>query len=222
MVTLSDAKIAHNRKREPMAYENRLDDYVDVAERIRIFRDRYPDGSLQPYDPANPFRVVEIGGAVFIQYTASAYRHPEDTMPGIAISWEPFPGTTPYTKGSELMNAETAAWGRAIVAALAADTKKIASLDEVRARRQAENTGHPSAEAPQTRQERPQEAQRPQVAQTEIPASEAQERALYALSKKLGKLPPAKGTLSKAEAMKKIEELKELEASGAEGREEPF
>ncbi len=119
------------------------------------------------------------------------------------------------------MNAETAAWGRAIVAALAADTKKVASLAEVRARRQAETVGHPSAQPDETRQERPPEAQRPQVAQTEIPASEAQERALYALSKKLGKLPPAKGTLSKAEAMKKIEELKELEASEA-GEEESF
>jgi hypothetical protein len=33
------------------------------------------------------------------------------------------------------MNAETSAWGRAIVACLAADTQKIASLDEVRNRR---------------------------------------------------------------------------------------
>jgi hypothetical protein len=32
------------------------------------------------------------------------------------------------------MNAETSAWGRAIVACLVADTKRIASADEVRAR----------------------------------------------------------------------------------------
>jgi hypothetical protein len=47
-----------------------------------------------------------------------------------------FPGRTPYTKGSELQNAETSAWGRAIVAVGAADTKKgIASSEEVRNRR---------------------------------------------------------------------------------------
>jgi len=208
-----------------MAYENRLDDYVDVAERIRIFRDRYPDGSLQPYDPANPFRVVEIGGAVFIQYTASAYRHPEDTMPGIAISWEPFPGTTPYTKGSELMNAETAAWGRAIVAALAADTKKIASLDEVRARRQAENAGHPSAEAPQTRQERPQEATSAPRSLNVRMATEGMEKKLYAMSLNLKRLPPARGSLTFDEAKALIDELTEIQiaqSAANDAPEEPF
>ena len=42
------------------------------------------------------------------------------------------PGLTPYTKNSELQNAETSAWGRALVAVLAADTKEgVASADEV-------------------------------------------------------------------------------------------
>ena len=50
------------------------------------------------------------------------------------MAWEPLPGLTPFTKGSELMVAETSAWGRAIVAALAADTQKVASADEVRNR----------------------------------------------------------------------------------------
>jgi hypothetical protein len=46
------------------------------------------------------------------------------------------PGKTPYTKDSEIQNAETSAWGRAIVAVLAADTRKgVASRDEVAARR---------------------------------------------------------------------------------------
>jgi hypothetical protein len=203
-----------------MAYDQRsLDDYVDVAERIRIFRERFPEGTLQPLDPAEPFRILEVGGQTFVVYTAVAYRSPTDTLPGIAVSWEPFPGKTPYTAGSELMNAETAAWGRAIIAALVADSKKIASLDEVRARRQAENTGHPSAEASQTRPERPQSDA---PASNETPATDAQERALYAISKKLGKLPPAKGTLSKSGAGKMIEKLQaELEAGKAD-EEEPF
>lgn len=211
-----------------MAYEpNRLDDYVDVAERIRIFRDRYPEGSLQPLDPAEPFQIVTIDGQIFVTYTAVAYRHPQDTLPGIAVSWEPFPGKTPYTAGSELMNAETAAWGRAIVAALAADTKKIASLDEVRARREAQNAGHPSAqEAHQTRQEPARAPQRAQGSQSATPATEAQERALYAISKKLDRLPPAKGSLSKVEAGKLIEKLQaELDAPASpapQTEEEPF
>jgi hypothetical protein len=113
-------------------------DYIDVAARIVEFRTKYPDGSLQPFDPSQPYKIETFGDAVFIVYTAAAYRTPEDVRPGIGIAWEPFPGRTPYTRNSELQNAETSAWGRAIVAALAADTKKgIASAEEVR-NRQAE------------------------------------------------------------------------------------
>lgn len=200
-----------------MAYENdRFSDYVDVAERIRIFRDRFPDGALQPLDPSEPFRIIEVGGQTFVTYCAVAYKGPNDPLPGIAVSWEPFPGKTPYTAGSELMNAETAAWGRAIVAALAADTKKIASLDEVRARREARDTGHPSA------QDAARDAERPSQWPEPAPATEAQERALYAISKKLGKLPPPKGSLTKSAAGKMIETLQaELEAKPADA-EEPF
>ena len=201
-----------------MAYDQKsLDDYVDVAERIRIFRERHPEGSLQPLDPSAPFQIVEVGGQTFIAYTAVAYRSPTDQLPGIAVSWEPFPGKSPFTAGSELMNAETAAWGRAIIASLSADSKKIASLDEVRARREAQNTGHPSAELAQKRPERPQADNTPQAVQNATPATEPQERALYAISKKLDKLPPAKGSLTKVEAGKLIEKLQaELDAANAE------
>jgi hypothetical protein len=110
-------------------------DYVEVAERIREFRQQYPNGSLRPVDPANPYRVETIGDKTFIVYAAAAYRTPEDAQPGIGTAWESFPGKTNFTRDSELMNAETSAWGRAIVAALAADTKRgVASADEIRAR----------------------------------------------------------------------------------------
>jgi hypothetical protein len=77
---------------------------------------------------------VNIGGKDFVVYTAAAYRAPDDERPGIGTAWEPIPGKTPYTKDSEVMVAETSAWGRAIVAALAGETKRIASADEVRNR----------------------------------------------------------------------------------------
>ena len=108
-------------------------DYVDVAERIGVFRDKYPTGSLQPADPMEPVKVRVLGDKTFLEYTAVAYRTPDDERPGIGVAWEPFPGRTPYTKDSEAMVAETSAWGRAIVAVLAADTKRgVASADEVR------------------------------------------------------------------------------------------
>ena len=205
-----------------MAYEtDRFSDYVDVAERIRIFRDRHPEGSLQPLDPADPFRIVEVGGQIFVAYTAVAYRHPDDPRPGIAVSWEPFPGKTPYTAGSELMNAETAAWGRAIVAALAADTKKVASLDEVRTRR-ADTKLQAVPDAHQTRQDAPRGEQTDDMGRG-APATEAQERALFAISKKLGKLPPPKGSYTKSQAGAAIEKLQaELDSKTATDQEEPF
>jgi len=110
-------------------------DYIDVATRIVEFRTQHPEGSLQPADLAHPYRIEEVGGLTFIVYVAAAYRTADDARPGIGAAWEPFPGPTPYTRNSELQNAETSAWGRAIVAALAADTKKgVASADEVRNR----------------------------------------------------------------------------------------
>lgn len=110
-------------------------DYVDVAERISIFRAKYPDGSLAPADPAQPFQLLTVGDQTFVVVVAAAYRSPDDPRPGIGMAQELIPGRTPYTRGSELQNAETSAWGRAIVATLAADTKKVASADEVRNRR---------------------------------------------------------------------------------------
>lgn len=106
-------------------------DYNDVASRIVEFREKHPEGSLQQV--ALDFR--EVADTWWVIYTAAAFRTPDDPRPGIGTAWEPVPGKTNFTRDSELQNAETAAWGRAIVAALAADTKKgIASSEEVRNR----------------------------------------------------------------------------------------
>jgi len=116
-----------------------MDNYVDVAERIRQLRDKYPDATLQPADPSRPFWIEDVPNiGPRLIYVAACYRTADDMRPGIGMAWEPLPGLTPFTKGSELMVAETSAWGRAIVAALAADTQKVASADEVR-NRQASN-----------------------------------------------------------------------------------
>jgi hypothetical protein len=82
---------------------------------------------------------------IFIVYAAAAYRTPDDLRPGVGMAWEPFPGQTPYTGQSELMNAETSAWGRAIVAVLASDSKAgMASRQEVKARRMERDDGLPT------------------------------------------------------------------------------
>ena len=80
-------------------------------------------------------KFIDFAGKSWVVYTAAAYRTPDDERPGVGTAWEPVPGPTRFTKDSEVQNAETAAWGRAMVAALAVDTKQgVASMQEVRNR----------------------------------------------------------------------------------------
>jgi hypothetical protein len=116
-------------------------DYIDVATRIVEFREKFPNGALQPWKDPYIAEVKMPDGSIksFMVYSAAAYRSTEDTLPGVGYAWEPIPGPTNFTRDSELQNAETAAWGRAMVAALAVDTKKgIASSEEVRNRQVAD------------------------------------------------------------------------------------
>ena len=182
-------------------YNDRLGDYVDVAERIKLFREKHPDGSLQPADPSKPYEIIYIGDKAFIVYIAAAYRTPDDTRPGIGSAWEPFPGKTPYTKDSELMNAESSSWGRAILAALAADSKKVATREEVR-NRQAEHPSTMPARAVQSVPSVVSSAGHPL-------ATAAQLNAIRAISNALGKLPPAGlDEISKGTATILIDDLK--------------
>jgi len=111
-----------------MAFD--MSDYVDVAERLRLFKEKFPNGSLQ----CENLQFIDFAGKSWVVYTAAAYRSPDDTRPGHGTAWEPVPGTSSFKRDSEVMNAETSAWGRAILAVLAASTSKIASRDEVQNR----------------------------------------------------------------------------------------
>lgn len=118
-----------------------MDDYVDVAERVAMFSERFPDGSLQ-----SELSPIETNGVITGWLCkAMAFRHPDDPTPGVGHAVEPVPGRTPYTKDSEAMNAETSAWGRAIIA-LGFPTKKVASRQEVQARQDTKKPAAPKAE----------------------------------------------------------------------------
>lgn len=192
-------------------YSDRLGDYIDVAERIRLFRDKHPEGSLQPANLDKPFDMVTLGDKTFVVYISAAYRTPDDIRPGIGAAWEPFPGRTPYTKDSELMVAETSSWGRAIMAVLAADSKRVASLDEVRARKtQAE---HPSTIPARASQSVPSVVS----SQGHPLATQAQIGAIKAISRALGKPSPAGlDEISKGTAHILIEQLKAEQAQEQE------
>jgi hypothetical protein len=106
------------------------DDYVPVAQRLKIFKEQYPTGCLRPLDPARPFQIVQIGQQTYVAVVMAAFRTPDDIAPGVGMAWQPLPGATEYTFNAELMNAETAAVGRALVHVLAAGAR--ASSEEVR------------------------------------------------------------------------------------------
>ena len=83
-----------------------MDGYVPVAERIDAFVTKHPEGSLQS-------EIVELTESR-VTVKAYAYRSPDDARPGIGHSSLDIPGKTSFTRGSEIENAETSAWGRAI------------------------------------------------------------------------------------------------------------
>ena len=122
-----------------------LTNYVEVHERIAKFYGKHPEGSLQ-----TTWAIHAVGGDTLIIVEARAYRTADDERPGVGLASEPYPGKTPYTRDSELMNAETSAWGRAIAALGFEVQRGIASANEVRARqgdeREAVDTGEPASE----------------------------------------------------------------------------
>lgn len=118
-------------------------DYNEVTSRILEFREKHPAGSLQSDDPI--WLRDAKGEAVGVTIRTFAYRTPDDPRPGVGTAYEVFPGKTPYTKGSEVMNAETSAWGRALIAVGAADAKKgIASANEVRSAKASQQESEPA------------------------------------------------------------------------------
>jgi hypothetical protein len=104
-------------------FDGRLKDYVQVNERVIAFYQQYPDGVLQS-------EIVELSEKRVV-IKAYAYRNPGDLLPGVGHSMMMIPGSTSFTRGSEVENTETSAWGRAL-AALGFEVKRgIASQNEV-------------------------------------------------------------------------------------------
>jgi len=97
--------------------------YVTVNKRIEAFIAKYPEGSLQSE--------IQHMSDTLVIVKARAYRTPDDPRPGIGMSQMPIPGLTNFTRNSEVENAETSAWGRAI-AALGFEVKQsVATTDEI-------------------------------------------------------------------------------------------
>ena len=130
-----------------MSFQRQMD-YVDVATRLAEMREKFPELTMSQVK----MEFVVVNGMEWVVYTAAAYRTPDDIRPGIGTAWEPIPGPTNFTRDSEVQNAETAAWGRALIAIGASTKHGIASLEEVGNR--SEHTG-PVQNAPRGPQKAP-------------------------------------------------------------------
>lgn len=173
-------------------YNDRLEDYVDVAERLRLAYDKWPELRLYAHEPKTIELTVHTqdGQAIprtFIQVAVTAYRSLEDSMPAVATAWEPFPGRTPYTRDSEMMNAETSAIGRVLGLMGIGIRRSIASANEVRAR-QTDTDDHGDASPRPAPARKPVgSAVRPAAAQDGTrPATEGQKTLIGAMSTERG------------------------------------
>jgi hypothetical protein len=109
-------------------FDDRLGGYVEVKDRIALFYKAHPDGRLVT---ASASMTLDPDGVVRVWCQALAYRTVDDPHPAVGWSYLAVPGMTPYTRGSEIENAETSAWGRAIGALGIGIKESIASRNEV-------------------------------------------------------------------------------------------
>jgi len=103
-----------------------LKDYIDVRQRLELFYAKHPDGSIQ-----FEFMGVLEANPEYFYGIAYAYRTPNDERPGKGYAQELINGKTSFTRGSELMNLETSAVGRAIGMLGIGISQGVATMDEV-------------------------------------------------------------------------------------------
>jgi hypothetical protein len=105
-----------------------LGDYVTVNDRLLQALEKFPDLRIKE---GEPIFVTAPDGKVYVQTSMTVYRAWDDMIPMVGYIWEEFPGTTPYTKGSEQPNAATSCLGRILGYMGFGIKKSIASRDDV-------------------------------------------------------------------------------------------
>jgi hypothetical protein len=120
-----------NEKEQLMAFDkSSLDNYVDVATRLRLALDKYPDLRVQE----TKREVIEMPDkSCFIRCEVAVWRDASDMKPSVASACELYPGRTPYTKNSENEVGFTSALGRALGYMGFGIGNALATRDEVQA-----------------------------------------------------------------------------------------
>jgi len=109
---------------------NFMDNYVDVATRLKLAFERWPELRIQETHR----EVIEMPDKTcFIRCVVTIWRDASDPLPVVASACEIYPGRTPYTKMSENEVGNTSAIGRGLAMMGIGANKSIASRDEVQA-----------------------------------------------------------------------------------------
>ena len=105
-----------------------MDNYVDVATRLKWAFEKYPDLRIQETQR----EIIEMPDkSCFIRCTVSIWRSATDPIPVVASACELYPGKTSFQRYSESECGFTSAVGRALAYAGFSGNKSLASLDEI-------------------------------------------------------------------------------------------
>lgn len=121
-----------------------LDNYVDVATRLKIAIERFPELRIQETGR----ELIQLGEQLTLICTVTVWRTPDDPIPSIGSAAETIPAVRPSFRGSEVMIGFTSALGRALGYMGIGILGSIASANEIQARQTDEHPQSPS-EAPQ-------------------------------------------------------------------------
>jgi hypothetical protein len=123
-----------------MAFDkSSLDNYVDVATRLRLALEKYPDLRVQE----TKREVIEMPDkSCFIRCEVAVWRDASDLKPSVASACELYPGRTPYTKNSENEVGFTSALGRALGYMGFGIGNALATRDEVQAAQSRQSNTH--------------------------------------------------------------------------------
>lgn len=183
-----------------------LDNYVDVATRLKMALEKYPNLRVSE----RGHEIATFGDQQVLICTVCVWRDDTDEYPVTASASEPLPGRTPYTRNSELMVGMTSALGRALGYMGIGINSSIASRNEVEARQDQHG------DAPRSPQE-------PRKAELGSAAADGPSKAQLGLLRSLGYTGPT--PRDKREASAIIDGLKKAATMLEEARaseEDPF
>ena len=108
---------------------NFMDGYVDVATRLKLAFEKYPDLRIQETHR----EIVEMPDkSCFIRCTVTIWRSADDPIPVVGSACELYPGRTSFQRYSESEVGFTSAVGRSLAYMGFSGNKSLASADEIK------------------------------------------------------------------------------------------